>query len=92
MKGQNLKPDMHHLARVGRDDPHALARLCHLDCKRWSRCSSNSACLAVVVVAALEVCCATCNSGVSADRNVLVLVAAVDSLDCRLATLSFCLA
>jgi hypothetical protein len=67
-----LTPVMHHLARVGRDDPHALVRLWHLHCKRWSRCSGNSACLAVAVVAALEVCRATRNSGVSADRNALV--------------------
>jgi hypothetical protein len=90
-EGSYLKPVMHHLARVGRDDPHTLACLWHLDCKRWSRCSGNSAGLAVAVVAALEVCHATCNSWVSADRNVLVLVTAVDSLDCRWATLSFCL-
>jgi hypothetical protein len=61
-----------HLTHVGWDDPHALARLWYLDCKRWSRCSGNSACLAVAVVTALEVCSATGNSGVSADHNVLV--------------------
>jgi hypothetical protein len=81
-EGSYLKPVMHHLARVGRDDPLALARLWHLDCKRWSRCSGHSACL-VVATAASEGGRATRNSGVSADRNVLVLVAAVNSLDCR---------
>jgi hypothetical protein len=39
-EGSYLKPVKHHLARVGRDDPHALARLWHLDCKRWSRCQA----------------------------------------------------
>jgi hypothetical protein len=78
-----MKTVLHHLARVYRDDPHALARLYHLDCKCFSRCSGNSACLAVAVVVALEVCCAIRNSEVSADRNVLVRVAAVDNLDCR---------
>jgi hypothetical protein len=87
-KGSYLKHVMYHLARAGRDDQHALARPWHLDCKCWSRCSGNSACLAVTVVAALDVCCATSNFGVSAGRSVLVLVAAVDSLD----YLSFCLA